>query len=190
MKAKTYKSTNRWTAPQAHSTFGIPITSKLVTKYLGLEEFNFCKILENFRFENKSVAFIPCFSTKVRNPVKKLEMFYHVGNGGGTLHYATMYEVEQIDEKDHHQIERLRIALRKAGLPDYVANSNEFQANYGDLFLSAVKIWNVYFNSNKIIAAKKEKRFVVNVCFKSIEFHSPEQNVNWQRLNFASKLYI
>lgn len=190
MKAKTYKSTNHWTAPQSLSTFGIPISNKLHKKYLGLEEFNFCKILEKFRFENKAVAFIPCFNTKVRNPVQKLELFYHVGNGGGIRHYATMFEVEQIDEKDSTQIDRLRAALQKVGFTDYVRGSSDFQLNYGDLFFPAVKTWNEYFKSNKIIAKKTEKRFVVNVFYKSIVFHALERNVNWQNFNYASRLYV
>ena len=41
MRAKTYRSTNNWRAPQSLSTFGIPIIGNRITKYLRLEEFNF-----------------------------------------------------------------------------------------------------------------------------------------------------
>ena len=185
MKAKTYKSTNFWTAPQSLNTFGIPVISKKRTLHLGLEEFNFCSILTEFKHEGKKVAYIPAFSTCIRVPIDKLELFYHDGNGI-TLFYATMYDVEQIDIKE---IPLLRMNLIAKGFSDFVADSLDFQINYAGLFPSALKIWNVNFMQNNIIAPGHDPRFVLNVKYKSIEFHSPLRIVNWTNFKRARALY-
>lgn len=76
MKAKTYQSTNDFTAPQSISTFGIPIRVNSDLKYLGLEEFNFCEILRDFKFNNYHLAYIPCYSTCGRPTLDKLHLFF------------------------------------------------------------------------------------------------------------------
>lgn len=185
MKAKTYKSTNNWIAPQSLSTFGIPVTSKNNTLFLGLEEFNFSTILKAFVYEGRKVAYIPAFSTCLRSPIDKLDLFYHDGNGI-TLHYATIYEVEQIQP---NEVPNLRKLLTAAGFPGFVANSRDFQANYGALFLPALKIWNRNFNHNNILAPGHDPRFVVNVKYKSIDIKNPHRNMNWVNMKRARALY-
>ena len=75
MKAKTYQSDNNFTVPKSLSNFGIPIRLKGHVKYLGLEEFNFCKILRDFKFNNYYLAYIPCYSTCSRPTLDKLDLF-------------------------------------------------------------------------------------------------------------------
>ena len=80
MKEKTYQSTNSWIAPQSLSPFGIPIGEIRKRKYLGLEEFNFSQKLTEIKFENKNLAYIPCFSETIRPYLSKLDLFYSAGN--------------------------------------------------------------------------------------------------------------
>ena len=88
-KAKTYYSSNGFTSPQSLSNFGIPIVQNNEIMYLGLEEFNFTSLL----LKNK-MAYIPAFSKIRTRAVKELFLFY--SNNGSTFHYATMYNVSQI----------------------------------------------------------------------------------------------
>jgi hypothetical protein len=185
MKAKTYKSTNGFTAPQSLSTFGIKITNGKAAKYLGLEEFNFCPIVKKYKFEGKNVAFVPCFSTMLRNPIEKLDLFF-LNSPGVTLHYATLYNVSQIQTSNIASIRQDLIGL---GLPDFVQNSAAFQNNYGVLFNPAIGVWNNYFNSNAILARGTKNRFILNTFYTKIEIHKAALNVNWSSLKFAGPLY-
>lgn len=189
MKAKTYKSTNNFTAPQSLSDFGIEVTNGNETKHLGLEEFNFCPILKSFKFNKKHVAYIPCFSSRIQPHVEKLELFY-LNSTGVTYHYATMYGVKQIDTvTDKNIINLLRQELIEAGIVNEVENSQDFNMNYGNLFNPALKIWKRYFRSNTIVAKLGLDRFVVNVFYDKIEFHKPNNIKNWSNLKHASVLF-
>ena len=185
MKAKTYKCNNNFKAPQSLSKFGIEVTNGKETKYLGLEEFNFCPILKSFKYDKKHVAYIPCFSSRIQPHVEKLELFY-LNSKGVTYHYATMYGVKQIDK---NIINLLRQDLLEAGLVNELENSQDFIVNYGNLFNPALKIWKRYFRSNTIVAKLGLDRFVVNVFYDKIEFHKPNNIKNWSNLKHASVLF-
>ena len=185
MKAKTYKSTNNWTAPQSLSKFGIPVINKTELKHLGLEEFNFCKILRDFKFENKHVAYIPGFSTCNRPFINKLDLFYRNAKGI-TIHYATLFDVEQLTIKE---IPNLRPQLIASGFQNFVETSPDFQNNYQNLFQSALKIWKTNFNNNNIISSGHNTRFVLNIKYKSIKFHRLSNQVAWSNLKRARALY-
>jgi hypothetical protein len=185
MKAKTYKSTNNFTAPQSLSKFGIVVAIENKTKYLGLEEFNFCPIIRNFKFKSKNMAFVPCFSTTNRNPIDKLDLFY-LDAPGVIIHYATLYGVSQVQESD---IQAIRNALIQAKLPDFVKNSQDFQVNYSVVFNSALKIWNNCFDSNIISGKGTSERFILNTFYEKIEFHNPKNIVYWSNLQRARLLY-
>ena len=186
MKAKTYKSTNGFRAPQSLSDFGIEVSNGEETKHLGLEEFNFCPILQNFTFQDKHVAFIPCFSINRGDLyIDQLELFYRDAPGI-TLHYATLYAVTQIQMTD---IPSIRKNLIQSRLPEFVHNSIEFQNNYGALFNPAIKIWDQCFNTNIIIANGTNDRFVVNIFYKNVVLHNPKINVNWTNLKHARALH-
>ncbi len=186
MKAKTYKSTNNFTAPQSLSGFGIKVTNGKHTKYLGHEEFNFCQILNDFSFKHNKVAFVPCFSTSSRNPIDKLDLFY-LDTPGITLHYATLFGVSQIQETD---VDALRKELIVAGLPDYVQNSQDFRANYGVLFNPAIEIWNKCFDTDVIIARGTDDRFILNTFYEKIVVHNPKKRVDWAHLKKARPMYL
>ena len=185
MKAKTYKSTNGWTSPQSLSTFGIPVIKKHELKHLGLEEFNFCKILRDFKFNNYHLAYIPCYSTCLRPNLDKLDLFFSAGNGV-TIHYATLFDVEQLSIEE---ISELRFSLLAARFPNFVENSPDFQNNYQNLFEPALAIWKNNFNQDNILARGHNPRFVLNVKYKSIQFHSIENRVPWSNFKHARALH-
>lgn len=185
MKAKTYRSTNNFTAPQSISTFGIPIRLRGDLKHLGLEEFNFCKTLRDFKFNNYALAYIPCYSTCLRPNLDKLDLFFSAGNSI-TIHYATLFDVEQITDK---KISELRDSLLAAGFPNFVENSPDFQNNYQNLFESAFTIWKNNFNQDNILARGHDPRFILNVKYKSIQFHSIDNRVPWANFKRARALY-
>ena len=187
MIAKTYKSSNNFTAPESLSNFGIEISNANQTKFLGLEEFNFCSILSDFKFENQHVAYIPCFSSKLHPPIDQLKLFY-LKSPGLTIHYATLFNVSQI-EQGNSLIQNLRKSLEIAGLPSYVENSLEFQLNYGSLFEPAFATWKQNFGFDAIIAERTTNRFVVNTFYESIEFHDSDNIVNWSNLKRAGVLF-
>ena len=185
MKAKTYKSTNNWTAPQSLSTFGIPVINKHDIKYLGLEEFNFCKILKSFKFDKKQVAYIPSFSTCNRPFIKKIDLFY-LNAKGITIHYATLFDVEQLTTKE---IPNLRNLLIASHFPKFVQTNPDFQNNYKNLFQPALKVWMKNFKNNTIISTGHNTRFVLNIKYKSIKFHRLSNQVAWSNLKRARALY-
>lgn len=185
MKAKTYKSTNNWIAPQSLSKFGIPVVNKTELKHLGLEEFNFCKILTKLKFENKYVAYIPCYSTCIRSFINKLDLFFYDGNGI-SIHYATLSDVEQLTTKE---IPNLRKLLKASQFPEFVQTNPDFQKNYKNLFQPALKVWMKNFKNNTIISTGHNTRFVLNIKYKHIQFHSPTNIVPWSNLKRARALY-
>ena len=186
MKAKTYQSDNNFTAPQSISTFGIPIRLRGDLKHLGLEEFNFCKILRDFKFNNYNLAYIPCYSTCLRHNLDKLDLFFSAGNGV-TIHYATLFDVEQLSIEE---ISELRFSLLAARFPNFVENSPDFQNNYQNLFEPALAIWKNNFNQDNILARGHDPRFVLNVKYKSIQFHSIVNSVPWSNFKRARALYL
>ena len=185
MKAKTYQSTNNWRAPQSLSTFGIPIIGNRMTKYLGLEEFNFSLKVTGIEFENKKLAYIPCFSEKVRPYQSELELFYSAGNNV-TMHYATLYGVQQISD---NQIIDIRRKLNQEDFMEWVENNQEFNDNYGGLFDSTLGEYRNFFKSKRVIAKGHEDRFVFNVLYDKVIFHNPEIQVPWANLKRARHLY-
>jgi hypothetical protein len=187
MRAKTYKSTNKFIAPQSLSTFGIEIKVGKKRKYLGLEEFNFCDIIKDFKFINNHIAYIPCFQSKRVGVFKEIKLFY-LNKTNETIHYATLYNVKQIDNKNSTLVPQIREELIRIGFEQYVENSNEFRENYKDLFDSALSEWKQNFFTNRIIAKNGQRRFVVNAFYEAIEFHA-DKNVPWTNLKFASKLF-
>jgi hypothetical protein len=186
MKAKTYKSTNGFTAPQSLDKFGIEVSNGKEKKHLGLEEFNFCSILKSYSFNGKHIAFIPCFSiNRGAAFIDELDLFFHDGQGV-TLHYATLHGVTQIKALE---IPAIRKDLISVGLPEFVHNSIEFQNNYGPLFNPAIKIWDKCFNTNIIIAKGTDDRFVVNTFYEKVVLHNPKRRVNWANLKYARALH-
>ena len=186
MKAKTYRSTNNWTAPQSLSTFGIPIIGNRNSKFLGLEEFNFSQKVTGIEFENKKLAYIPCFSETVRPYLSELELFYSAGNNT-TLHYATLYNVQQISD---NQIIDIRKKLNQEGFIEWVENNQEFRENYNVFFAPALREFTKFYEeSNGIIANGHEVRFVFNVLYDKVIFHHPEIQVPWANLKRARHLY-
>jgi len=189
LKAKTYKSTNGWTAPQSLSKFGIPISGENQMAYLGLEEFNFCEILLNFTLDDFSYAFIPSHSTCERPFIEELYLFYSDGFSDGylqTRHYATLYQVEQLCDSE---IKILRDKLIEVGFDKFVQTSTSFKRNYGDLHPEALEVWNNNFKCNNVLAEAHIPRFVLNVKFKSIIHHDPPIVVSWGSLKRARALY-
>jgi hypothetical protein len=188
MKAKTYQSTNNWSAPQSLSTFGIPIIGNRITKYLGLEEFNFSQKVMGIEFENKKLAYIPSFSEKVRPDQTELDLFYSAGNNV-TMHYATLYGVQQI-ENIKGRIEEIRKILNQENFISWVKNNQEFNESYGGLFDSACDEYEKFFNVNRVIASGHEDRFVFNVFYEKVFFHNPETQVPWANYKRARHLYL
>lgn len=188
MRAKTYRSTNNWSAPQSLSTFGIPIGEKRDNKYLGLEEFNFSKKLTGIKFENKNLAYIPCFSEKVRPNLTQLDLFYSAGNNV-TIHYATLYGVQQITNYEA-QIIQIREKLNQNNFLQWVENNQEFINNYAELSGLAIEVYRQNFRSNHVIAEGHDNRFVFNILYDKIIFHDPEIQVPWANFKRARHLYI
>jgi len=186
MKAKTYRSSNNWSAPQSLSSFGIPIGQKRNIKFLGLEEFNFSNKLSEIKFENKSLAYIPCFSQTNRPYLNHLDLFYSAGNNV-TYHYATLYGVQQID-KDI--IGEIRKRLNQENFLEWVENNQEFINNYGDIFRSAFQVYIQNFHVGNVIAQGHNTRFVFNVLYDKVIFHNPEIQVPWANLTRAKHLYV
>ena len=170
------------------STFGIPIGEKRDIKYLGLEEFNFSKKLTGINFENKKLAYIPCFSEKVRPQLSEIDLFYSAGNNV-TIHYATLYGVEQIENNEKRIIE-IREKLILENYLQWVESKQEFRDNYGEHFLSAFQVYKQNFNVDNVIAKGHNKRFVFNLLYDKVIFHNPEIQVPWANLKRAKHLYI
>lgn len=184
MKAKTFFSTNNWTAPQSLSSFGIHISNDKSLKILGLEEFNFCDKLKQVSFMDFHLAYIPAFSTCSRQPIEKLELF--ASNMGEVYHYATLQDVVQVNYED---IGEIRTILTNEGFLDFVIENKEFKLEFGDLFEEALCKWKECFNSNNITNKGTEKRFVVNTLYKKIIWNNPFVKVNWNNLKRANNLY-
>ena len=168
------------------STFSIPIRLREDLKHLGLEEFNFCKTLRDFKFNIYRLAYIPCYSTCLRPNLDILDLFFSAGNSI-TIHYATLFDVEQLTDKE---ISELRDLLLAARFPNFVENSPDFQNNYQNLFEPALAIWKNNFNQDNILARGHDPRFVLNVKYKSIQFHSMGNIVPWANFKRARALYL
>ena len=175
MKAKTYRSSD-FLGPQNLSSFGIEIAPKLT---LGLEEFNFIDILK----ENK-LAFIPAFSTRIRQDVDFLELFYYDKQNKTNVKYAELIDVQQIANEEV-------ISIRKMLGNDFV---NQVLANerwdlvFGVESINAKERWKKYYQTNSVFPKRRDElRFVLNVKYEEINFDfEPE---NFDNLNFARNLY-
>lgn len=186
--AKTYQSTNGWSAPQSLSTFGIPISNTIQpVKHLGLEEFNFTNILRK-----EKLAYVPHFSSlnaEKNNHIiyKIIKLFYFDRVTHCSYHYANLYNVQRI----HEDIQELRNRLTEIGLDQFVINNYDFQNNYGNiLYPIAINKWLECFNANNITANGVEQRFILNVKYEKLEiFDSPIARDEWNDFNFASNLY-
>ncbi len=185
MKAKTYKSNNNFTAPESLSNFGIRISNGRENKFLGLEEFNFCSILQEFRNDKRCVAYIPCFSSIEQPSRDKIDLYY-LKDPGVTIHYATLINVTQIDRA---QVPEIRKKLIANGFVDHVETSTIFKQNYGQLFQLALKTWNSNFESNNIKAKMGIDRFVVNTLYEKVIFHDKKNIKDWSNFKRASILW-
>lgn len=183
MRAKTYLSSNNFTAPQNLSTFGIQI-GKTNPKFLGLEEFNFIEIIKEYKYNDLHIAYLPCFQSKRNSEFDYIKLFFYDDDTKQSIHYATIYNVRQITIDN---ISTIRKELKDKGLLEYIKNSLEFKNNYSEHFNEALKIWEDNFNSNVIIANKGEKRFIVNTFYKRIEFC--HNIMDWSNLKRATPLY-
>ena len=65
-----------------------------------------------------------------------------------------------------------------------------FKNNYKNLFEPALAIWKNNFNQDNILARGHNPRFVLNVKYKSIQFHSIENRVPWSNFKRARALYL
>lgn len=178
MKAKTYYSTNNWTAPQSLSKFGIPISCMGKKQTLGLEEFNGIKLLRKYQ-----LAFIPAFSIPRNFIVDELKLFYSAS--GRTFHYGTMKNVEQIDAADVASIR----ANQLRDLPALVRDALEQSVVFSRCHQNAFAVWMKYYNSNNIVASGHNLRFVVNVQYESFELFQNTRSVRWSNLRRARALY-
>lgn len=183
---KTFKSTHPdfFTKPQGLDEFGIVIPGRPKIS-LGLEEFNFCEILDGFRYKGKRVAYLPPYSTIEVNFHPRtydcIHLMFHNGNANGVTYYATMHNVSRIPEED---IVNLRAKLTR--LPGYVAAESGAWPRYTPTQqAAAIKEWNKCFHSDKIMAKKGEPRFVVNMFYESITFHNNNENEMPQRRDWS-----
>lgn len=177
-KAKTYYSTNGWTAPQGLSTFGIPIPCNKNKLTLGLEEFNGIRLLRKHK-----LAFVPAYSIERNFVVDELKLFFSVP--GRTFHYGTMRGVQQID---HTSVPALR-NNQLAELPAIVESAFLQTHEYAECSRQAYAIWNKYYNANNILATGHNLRFVVNVKYETFEIFDRPHRVAWTNLMFAKALY-
>lgn len=183
MRAKTYFSSNNFTAPQNLSTFGIQIGKKN-PRFLGLEEFNFIDIIKEYKYNDLHIAYLPCFQSKRNSEFDYIKLFFYNHDTKQTIHYATIYNVKQITSDN---ISIIRKELTDKGLCEQIENSSEFRNNYNEHFDDALKIWKDNFKSNVIIAKNGEKRFIVNTFYKKIEFCY--NIMDWSNLKRATPLF-
>jgi hypothetical protein len=176
MKAKTYRSSD-FLGPQNLSSFGIEIAPKLT---LGLEEFNFIDILK----ENK-LAFVPAFSTRIRQDVDFLELFYYDKQNKTNVKYAELKGIQQIA---NDEVISIRKMLRDDFMNQVLANER-WENVFGVNTEIAKNSWKKYYNTDTVFPKKRDVfRFVLNVRYKEINFlFKPTNFIN---LNFANNLYI
>ena len=163
MKAKTYRSSD-FLGPQNLSSFGMKITPKLT---LGLEEFNFIDILK----DNK-LAFIPAFSTRIRQDVDFLELFYYDNENKTNVKYAELRGVQQIKNEEVASIR----AMLGVEFENQVLANERWELVFGIASDNAKNRWKKYYQTNSVFPKRREElRFVLNVKYDEINFKfSPE----------------
>lgn len=175
MKAKTYRSSD-FLGPQNLSSFGIEITPTLT---LGLEEFNFIDILK----ENK-LAFIPAFSTRIRQDVDLLELFYLDKEKRINVKYAELKGVQQIKNEE---VASIRDMLGTEFENQVLANER-WGLIFGIDSENAKDRWKKYYQTNSVFPKRRDElRFVLNVKYEEINFDF--EPANFANLNFANNLY-
>ena len=179
MKAKTYRSSD-FLGPQNLSSFGIKITPKLT---LGLEEFNFIDILK----ENK-LAFIPAFSTRIRQDVDFLELFYYDRQNRTNVKYAELKGVQQIKNEE---VESIRAMFVDDFMNQVLANER-WDHVFGKEAENAKDKWKKYYQTNSVFPKRRDElRFVLNVKYEEInlKIDSKFDFERFKNLKYASKLY-
>lgn len=168
--------------PTNLSSFGIHVAPKF---YLGLEEFNFCRIL----LEHK-VAYVPAFSyNQARFDGQVLHLYYLNKYDGCTYHYATMYGVKRIPD-DVDQVIKIRKRLQTAGIVDYVFDNETFRQVYGEHFQAAFNIWEkLFLSQNNITASNTDPRFTFNITYDKIDILKEPIRTNWNNFKRANNLY-
>ena len=175
MKAKTYRSSD-FLGPQNLSSFGIEITPTLT---LGLEEFNFIDILK----ENK-LAFVPAFSTRIRQDVDFLELFYYDRQNRTNVKYAELTGVQQIKNEE---VVSIRTMLGTEFENQVLANER-WDFVFGVAADNAKDRWKKYYQTNSVFPKRRDElRFVLNVKYEEINFDF--EPANFANLNFARNLY-
>ena len=177
MKAKTYRSSD-FLGPQNLSSFGIEITPKHT---LGLEEFNFIEILK----ENK-LAFIPAFSTRIRQEVDFLELFYYDKENRTNVKYAELTGVQQIKNEE---VLSIRTMLGTEFENQVLANER-WHLVFGKESDKAKERWKKYYQTNSVFPKRRDElRFVLNVKYEEINFKFPPENEKFINLRYASILF-
>ena len=175
MKAKTYRSLD-FLGPQNLSSFGIEIAPTLT---LGLEEFNFIDILK----ENK-LAFIPAFSTRIRQDVDFLELFYYDNENRTNVKYAELTGVQQIKNEE---VVSIRTMLGTEFENQVLANER-WDFVFGVESENAKVRWKKYYQTNSVFPKRRDElRFVLNVKYEEINLDF--KPANFANLNFARNLY-
>ena len=178
MKAKTYRNSD-FLGPQNLSSFGIGIATNLS---LGLEEFNFIDVLNEKRY-----AFIPAFSTRIRQDLDFLELFYYDRQNKTNVKYAELRGVEQISNEE---VESIRELLGDSFLQQIIENPRWGKV-FGEFSQNAIERWKKYYYTNTVFPKKgDELRFVLNTKYDSINFDFEIQSNNIVNCNFAKNLYF
>ena len=177
MKAKTYRSPD-FLGPQNLSSFGIKITPTLT---LGLEEFNFIDILK----ENK-LAFVPAFSTRIRQDVDSLELFYYDKENRTNVKYAELKGVQQVKNEE---VESIRAMLGTEFENQVLANVR-WKLVFGIVAENAKDRWKKYYQTNSVFPKRKDElRFVLNVKYEEINFDFEPANEKFINLRYANIIY-
>jgi hypothetical protein len=177
MKAKTYRSSD-FLGPQNLSSFGIKITPTLT---LGLEEFNFIDILK----ENK-LAFVPAFSTRIRQDVDLLELFYLDKENRTNVKYAELKGVQQIKNEE---VESIRTMLDTV-FENQVLSNERWELVFGKESENAKDRWKKYYQTNSVFPKRRDElRFVLNVKYEEINFDFEPANEKFINLRYARILY-
>lgn len=166
---RTYGSRNHpnnlekaWKFPTTpeQDVFGIRISNNLT---FGLEEFNFNNFLKN-----NMLAYVPYYGRALANPrpaVSELRLLYKVELiGNRYCHYATLYNVIQLTDRDIPQIQELienefdEIYLGK--------ESKELFGNQFDAYENQITRM---FNSRTIANNQDRSSFIVNLRYEKLE---------------------
>ena len=156
------KTEEAWQFPTGPSAdiFGVKVPD--ANKTFGLEEFNF-----NNKLRELKLAYVPCYATARtyprQNNVKELKLIFKT-SGRCHLHYATMFDVNPIMNKE---IKELRNLIDKWMNEIYFQQkSQEF---FGIDFEEFKNIINRMKGSELIAENHNNSPFLVNVRYKKLE---------------------